>query len=433
MSLRARLAYAFFLLAAAVGLLSLLLGYVVFRNLVERDIALDLSEVTGRVLKALELTETGPRLRQGDVFLGTHYAFGFRLSRDGVPILEGGFSPEEGEAWRTAKVPWKEYTLEVYLRVEEYQRALGTYLRASLSLLLPLLLLAALLGSYFASVLSKPLQELAQAVENLSALRFPNPLAPVGERELAQVIHSFNRLVEAVRGALERERLLTRYASHELRSPLAVLRSQVEALKGGLLPLEEVLPHLESALARMERTLEGLLALSRAEGDLEVDLIPLELTSFLRDYLKGQEGVRFQRLPSPEVSAGPGQEEPGLAQELWVLAHPLLLERILDNLLENALRHGAPPMEIGLGAGREEVVLEVRDHGPGVREEALPHLTRPFFREHKGGEGLGLGLALVEQGVKRLGGKLEAENARPGLRIRIRLPRWRGEAADLSR
>jgi len=433
MSLRARLAYAFFLLAAAIGLLSLLLGYLVFHNLVDRDIALDLSEVTGRVLKALEITETGPRLRQGDVFLGTHYVFGFRLSRDGVPILEGGFAPKEGEAWRTAKVPWKEYVLEVHLRVEEYRRALGTYLRASLSLLLPLLLLAALLGSYFAGVLSRPLQELAQAVESLSALRFPKPLAPVRERELARVIHSFNRLVEAVRGALERERLLTRYASHELRSPLAVLRSQVEALKGGLLPLEQVLPHLEGALARMEGTLEGLLALSRAEGDLEVDLLPLELTSFLRDYLKGQAGVRFRRLPSKEGGPGPGQMDPGPAEQAWILAHPLLLERMLDNLLENALRHGAPPVEIGLGGGKEEVVIEVRDHGPGVTEEALPHLTRPFFRERKEREGLGLGLALVEQGVTRLGGKLELENARPGLRVRLRLPRWRGEAANLSR
>ncbi|MFN3179968.1 MAG: sensor histidine kinase, partial [Thermus sp.] len=379
MSLRVRLAYAFFLLSASIGLLSLLSGYLVFRNLVEREIALDLAEATGRVLRALEMTETGPRLRQADVFLGTHYVFGFRLLQEGAPILEGGFIPLEGEAWRTSTLPWGEYRLEVHLRVEEYQRALSSYLRASLTLLLPLLVLAALLGFYFAGLLSRPLQELAQAVESLSALRFPKPLAPTRERELARVIQGFNRLVEAVRSALERERFFTRYASHELRSPLTVLRSQLEAVHRGLLTLEQARPHLGEALARMERILEGLLTLSRAEADLEVDLVPLDLRRFLAEYVKEQEGLWLH--PSPK---GPLGEKP-----VWALAHPLVLERILDNLVENAFRHGAPPVEVHWGVEGAEVVLEVRDHGPGADEGALDHLTQPFFRKQKGQEGLG--------------------------------------------
>lgn len=431
MSLRARLAYAFFLLSAGIGLLSLLSGYWVFRNLVERDIALDLMEVTNRVLQALESTDSGPRLRQGDVFLGTHYVFGFRLLKGREPVLEGGFAPKEGEAWRTNKAEWQGYILEVNLRVEDYQRALSTYLRASLTLLLPLLLLAALLGFYFAGVLSRPLQELARAVESLSALRFPKPLALPREQELARVIRAFNRLVEAVQGALEREKTLTRYASHELRSPLAVLRSQLQALQAGLLTWQEALPHLEEATARMERTLEGLLTLSRGEADLEMDLVPMDLARFLEAYVKGQEEVRLAK-PLPKGSGG-GLHLYGVAgKPAWVLAHPMLLERIMDNLVENALRHGKPPVEVSLDTEATQVVLEVRDHGPGVPEDALGHLTQPFFRKPASGEGLGLGLALVEQVVRRLGGQLELENAHPGLRVRIRLPRWQGGTAGLS-
>ncbi len=431
MSLRARLAYAFFLLSAGIGLLSLLSGYWVFRNLVERDIALDLMEVTNRVLQALESTDSGPRLRQGDVFLGTHYVFGFRLLKGREPVLEGGFAPKEGEAWRTNKAEWQGYILEVNLRVEDYQRALSTYLRASLTLLLPLLLLAALLGFYFAGVLSRPLQELARAVESLSALRFPKPLALPREQELARFIRAFNRLVEAVQGALEREKTLTRYASHELRSPLAVLRSQLQALQAGLLTWQEALPHLEEATARMERTLEGLLTLSRGEADLEMDLVPMDLARFLEAYVKGQEEVRLAK-PLPKGSGG-GLHLYGVAgKPAWVLAHPMLLERIMDNLVENALRHGKPPVEVSLDTEATQVVLEVRDHGPGVPEDALGHLTQPFFRKPASGEGLGLGLALVEQVVRRLGGQLELENAHPGLRVRIRLPRWQGGTAGLS-
>jgi signal transduction histidine kinase len=417
MSLRTRLALAFFLLAAGVGLASLLGGYLVFRGLVERDTAQDLAETGARVARALVLTEGGPRLAQGEPFQGSHYVFGFRLFQGEEAVLEGGFLPQEGEAWRVLRTSWEGYRLEVYLRVEEYARALRSYLQASLLLLLPLLGLSALLGYAFAGVLARPLEGLSKAVESLSALRFPPPLPPAQDQELARLARGFNRMADAVRAALERERLFTRHASHELRSPLAVLRSQLEALAAGLLPPEQALPRLEEAVARMERTLEGLLALARDEKDLA----PLELSGFLRAYLEPHaKTVRLE-------AQGPA----------WVLAQPALLERLLDNLLENALRHGAPPVEVRLlvrgaasppGEHLGEVLLEVRDHGPGVREEDLPRLTQPFFRG-SGGKGLGLGLALAEEIARRLGGGLEVENAHPGLRVRLRLPRWRDEAA----
>ncbi|MEZ0347537.1 MAG: HAMP domain-containing sensor histidine kinase [Thermus sp.] len=413
MSLKGRLAWAFFLLTAGSGLVTLLGGYAVFRNLVERDIALDLAEATSRVQRALALTPSGPRLVSAEAFGGSHYAFGFRLLDGETPILEGGFTPQPQEAWRTARLPWEGYRLEVYLRTEEYARALRAYLRGGFLLLLPLLGLASLLGYAFATLLLKPLEALAEAAEALSALQFPRPLSPVREREMNRLVQSFNRMAEAVRGALERERLFTRHASHELRSPLTVVRSQVEALERGLVPLERALPRLAQAVNRMEGVLEGLLALARTEA---ADLAPLELGAYLRQYLKGWTGV--------------GAEVQGPA---WVLAHPGLVERILDNLLENALRHGAPPVEVRLLPSGEEVRLEVRDHGPGVAPEHLQRLTEPFFRGQGSQPGLGLGLALAEQAARRLGGSLEVENAHPGLRVRVRLPRWKDDAAAVPR
>ncbi len=207
--------------------------------------------------------------------------------------------------------------------------------------------------------------------------------------------------VGAVRAALERERAFTRHASHELRTPLAVLQAQLEALQRGHLPQEQAFPEMRRALGRMQATLVGLLELARlGEGDL----VPLELGGFLRERL----GRETLRLPSESV---------------WVLAHPGLLERVLENLLENAERYGAPPVEVGLEAGEKEVRLTVRDHGPGVPPSLLPRLGEPFTKGEAGGTGLGL--AFVRLVAAWLGGRVAWENARPGLRVVLTLPRWR--------
>ncbi len=157
----------------------------------------------------------------------------------------------------------------------------------------------------------------------------------------------------------------------------------------------------------MEAILEGLLALSRIpKPKLEPLLVEALLARALRDLPKeGREGVRVHLPP----------ESP------WVLGE----ESLLSNVLHNALRHGGPPVEVSVLPQGEEVVLEVRDHGPGVPEEALGRLTQPFFRL---GHGAGLGLALTEQAVRAVGGRLWLENARPGLRVRIGLKRAREDA-----
>ncbi|GAB5602512.1 HAMP domain-containing sensor histidine kinase [Thermus sp. FJN-A] len=400
MSLRRRLALALLLLASLVGALEALAGYWSFRNLVERDIQGDLVEVTERVRRALELTPSGPRLARGDIF-GTHYVFGFRLLEGGEAVLEGGFSPREGEAWRTQRTAWQGYTLEVSLRVEEYRRALATFLRAALLPLLPLLGLAGFLGLLLADRLTRPLAALGQALDHLSRLRFPKPLPEPGEGELARVVRAFNRMARSVQMALERERAFTRHASHELRTPLAVLQAQVEALQGEHLSPAQALPEMGRALARMRATLSGLLELARLEGS---DLSPVELGAFLRARLPEQ--VRL-------LAAGPA----------WVLAHEGLLERVLANLLENAERHGKPPVEVGLEVGEKEVRLSVRDHGPGAPPGLLARLGEPFVTGPAGGTGLGL--ALVRQVAAWLGGRVEVENALPGLRVALVLPRWR--------
>ncbi|WP_243028726.1 sensor histidine kinase [Thermus albus] len=408
MSLRDQLALAFFLVAAASGLLVLGVGYYSFRNLMEEDIRQDLAGLAYQVRSALALTPEGPVVAHEKALWTNHYSFGFRLWQGERVVLEWGSLPQGEGPWRSQYLDWEGYRLEVVLWVGGYVRALESYLRSALPPLALLLLLAFLLGHAAAGLLARPLERLAQGVERLAALRFPDPLPPVPGREMARVVWGFNRLVEAVRSALERERLFTRYASHELRNPLGVLQSQLEALERGLMPLEGALSHMQQAVDRIRAVLDGLLALARLEGE---DLKPLELKAFLESYLR-------ERAPLGETLAF---EAP---QPAWVLAEPSWLERLLENLLENARRHGAPPFHLALEVQGEWVVLRLRDHGPGVPEEFLSRLTRPFFRMGPGA-GLGLGLALAEQVVARLGGELAFVRAHPGLQVVVRLPRWK--------
>jgi two-component system osmolarity sensor histidine kinase EnvZ len=112
-----------------------------------------------------------------------------------------------------------------------------------------------------------------------------------------------------------------------------------------------------------------------------------------------------------------------LAEDLCVEAEPVELSRVLSNLLENAQRHGQSPSDgitrIDIVARVEPgwTVLQVRDHGPGVPEETLKNLTQPFFRgdaARTSATGCGLGLAIVERSVQRMGGMLDLSNHSSG-------------------
>ena len=105
--------------------------------------------------------------------------------------------------------------------------------------------------------------------------------------------------------------------------------------------------------------------------------------------------------------------------------HELLLERLLANLVDNAMRHGRPPVLIRLRADGGDAVLDVADHGPGIAPAARARLTQAFARgdASRATPGTGLGLAIVQQIVRRMGGTLSFEVVDGAPCVRVRLPR----------
>jgi len=413
MSLRWKLALGTAMVAVFAAGLHFFISYWGFRQAIEDEIQSELERWSQAVAQVVTLDDQGrPRLRGGDwPWVGSGYTLGFLVRRGERIYLEAGILPEEPSAdWaRTARALPGGYTLELYLNVGEYRRALARQLQSGLVTLPLAALLAAGLGLVVAQRMLAPLDRLARGVEKLSHVEFPEPLPePAGHDELAALTKSFNRMARALKEAFERERSFTRYASHELRNPLAALQAQLDALAAGVVTQEEALAEGRRALGRMRSTLDGLLQLAR---EPKAELEPLPLAPLLEQAVRAlPEGARRR------VELLPPQEE------LWIEADERLFARALENLLTNALKHTDGRVRLYAEPENGRVRVVVQDEGPGVDPELLPRLTQPFVR---GGRrsGLGLGLALAAQAAKAMGGTLAFKSQNPGLEASLSLPR----------
>ncbi len=226
----------------------------------------------------------------------------------------------------------------------------------------------------------------ADSVEPLQVAGMPSELQPLLETQ--------NQLFLRIAQTLERERRLTDDAAHELRSPLTAIKThlQVARMTDGAVR-EQALEHAEQGADRMHRTLEQLLMLARVEGSLSFE-----------------DGVQC----SAEQVARQAVQDAGMPAPLAVAA--------LRNLLDNALRHGgesAVELEVQMADG--QVGFMVRDHGPGIADDDLQHLTERFWRNGQSG-GCGLGLAIVQAIVQRCAGTLRFDSRSDGLRVLLQAP-----------
>lgn len=233
---------------------------------------------------------------------------------------------------------------------------------------------------------------------------FPEALPMAGmPRELRPFAGSLNRAFERLQQALERERRFARDVAHELRTPLAEARMTIELAQRqatASVPLQSALASIE----RMRRSVDGLLALSRYEAGMEQPQIePLDLAELLRRSLALVAGPASQRGVVLQVAL-PGEQ--------WVLSDPALLERIVDNLLLNAVEY-APPhsmIELQLDSDASGAQLRIGNRAPGLEPADLPRLGERFWRKSPAREASqhgGLGLALSRTLAAVLGLQLD--------------------------
>jgi len=254
--------------------------------------------------------------------------------------------------------------------------------------MLALIALAVGVGAYpVVRRLTARLERLQAGVESLGAGDLSARVKVEGNDEVAQLARSFNRAAGRIEELVGAHKSLLANASHELRTPLARIRMAVELMKENADPRRK--RGLEEDIVELDALIDEILIASRLdavkgrEADEEVDLLALA----------SEECARY--------------EEADLAgQPVTVRGDPRLLRRMIRNLLENARRHGAPPIDVRVSRAGGGAELRVSDHGPGIPDAEREDMFRPFYRFTDGGEraGAGLGLALVRQIARRHGG-----------------------------
>jgi two-component system, OmpR family, sensor histidine kinase MprB len=266
--------------------------------------------------------------------------------------------------------------------------------------------LAAALGLGVAQTALRPIRRFTSRTEALTTeADVAQRMEVTGRDELGRLAHSFNTTLDALERSVEAQRHLVADASHELRTPIASLRANIQVLEDA------------------DRLSPEDLAALRADVVAELD----ELTALVADIVELARGtkssaaaddVRLDQIVSDRVErlerrAGPALTVQTDLEPTVVVGDPERISRAVSNLLDNA-RKWSPPdgvVEVGLHAG----TLTVRDHGPGFAEADLAHVFERFYRAEKarGMPGSGLGLAIVRQTAEAHGGFAEAANA-PG-------------------
>jgi signal transduction histidine kinase len=231
-----------------------------------------------------------------------------------------------------------------------------------------------------------------------------------GPAEIAGLAAAFNTMAENVEQLFDARRELVAWASHDLRAPLASIQAMLEALEDGLAEPQQYLPALREQSRRLASIVDDLFELARIDaGALTLELRNTELAGLVESTLSAltpQAGARNVELAShvaPHVAAPVAPDK---------------IERVLLNLLTNALRHTPSDGSVAVHVQqmRDEVVVRVEDSGDGLEPDTRERMFERFWRsdEARSGSGAGLGLAIARALVEAHGGRIWAENRTEG-------------------
>ena len=275
--------------------------------------------------------------------------------------------------------------------------------------------LAAGLGWIVARAALAPVRRLTEAAEHVgSTADLARRIEASGSDELARLARRFNAMLEALEGSMNAQRQLVADASHELRTPITTVRTNLEVLaRSDGLSEDERARLIDDVVAQLEELtvlVSDLVELAR-HGEPRLDVEDVRV-----DELVGR-AVERARARAPELRFEESLE-PWTARGVTER-----LERAVANLLDNAVKWSPPGGVVEVATAPGEIV--VRDHGPGVDEADAPHVFDRFYRapSARGLPGSGLGLAIVRQVAESHGGGASVERAEGGgARFRLQVP-----------
>lgn len=263
-----------------------------------------------------------------------------------------------------------------------------------------------LLSAHLSKQVTRPVEQLSQGAQK-GRCKTDGPV-----QELNALAEAFNAAQDQLEGQLERERAFTRGAAHELKTPLAIIRTHAEALGEDIAPEKrgEYLNIILEESDRMGQLVGRLLELTRLESGVALNVAPLNLADVVREVWN----PLALQLEQKEVSLSLKLEE------VWLEGDRERLKEAVGNLASNALRHveRGKRIQVSLVKQGEQVRVSVYNDGPVIPDKDLPHLFEPFYRGDKSRSrdsgGTGLGLAIVRAAVSAHGGSCGVEQRAGG-------------------
>ncbi len=339
---------------------------------------------------------------------------GFNTVRDGEYqwLVHGRIDPPSG---RTVFVAHRD-DLRTYVSSE----IVGDFV-FEFMMLLPLMFVAIGLSVYWGL---RPLEQLSSEIRgreahNLDIVRLNGRLP----REIWSIVHALNHLFTRLRGAFERERRFTSDAAHELRTPLAIIKTQADLLTTteSLDEAHQLGGELMQSTDRLSNLLNQLLMLARTEAEAQrMEMEPVQVNELLMDVVSScliDCGDQIEI-----VFKAPHAEQ--------IRCYPPLAGQLFVNLIRNSVKYSPAGSEIELAVDEHDaefICIRVADQGRGVPEADLKRIFQRFYRaEHtrEDVEGAGLGLSIVHAIVKRHGWRIEARNRKQGgLEVLVFIPR----------
>jgi signal transduction histidine kinase len=243
---------------------------------------------------------------------------------------------------------------------------------------LALIALAVGVGAYpVVRRLTRRLERLQRGVESLAAGDLSVRVGVEGRDEVARLAESFNHAAARIEELVGAHKTLLANASHELRTPLARIRMALE--------LPERRGELLQDIAELDALVDEILLASRLEAREAISVENVDLLALAAEECARYEGVELEGEP------------------VTMRGDARLLRRMIRNLLENARKHGRPPVKVTLGKRERKISLRICDSGPGVPQAEREKLFEPFYR--------GLGLSIVRQIARRHGGEARCEGS----------------------
>jgi two-component system sensor histidine kinase CpxA len=277
----------------------------------------------------------------------------------------------------------------------------------------------ALLGWALSAGIVSPLRRVASTVDAFGRGDLSARVKSKRKDEIGDVARSFNSMADRIETLVTAERRLLQDVSHELRSPLARLSFAVELIRGS--------PDPERGIARLQREIQRL---SQLVGTL-LDMTSAEGGVFTRRMMTVRIATLAQEIVDDcrlEAEARRVSITSAVSSTATVKCEPELVRRAIENVLRNAVRFAPPDtaVETRVEDQSDRVVVSIRDYGSGVPPEALERIFDAFYRvddsRNSASGGAGLGLSIARRAVLLHHGEIVAENASPGLRVRITIP-----------